>query len=153
MTLPLDCPESDCWQALLDPNLPPEQLGRFEQHLALCPTCQDRLDRAPEGEEELRQYARRVGDPTVAPADRFWDHEQGMETGQLNTDISHVRALTLTTDDKTLIVGGQDKKISFVCSSCGAKLKAKRALAGKKVKCSQCAQAVSVPSIQEGESN
>jgi WD40 repeat protein len=46
----------------------------------------------------------------------------------------------------------EQKEISFACSACGAKLKARGALAGKTVKCSQCAGAVSVPSIQAGES-
>ncbi len=47
------------------------------------------------------------------PIVRFWDVEQGKETGQLDTRISHVRALALTADDKTLIVGGQDKTLKI----------------------------------------
>ena len=37
--------------------------------------------------------------------------------------------------------------VSFSCANCGKSLKAKGELAGKKVKCTQCAQPVAVPSI------
>jgi DNA-directed RNA polymerase subunit RPC12/RpoP len=37
--------------------------------------------------------------------------------------------------------------VSFACSDCGKKLKAKAEMAGKKVKCSQCGMAVLVPSL------
>jgi hypothetical protein len=43
-------------------------------------------------------------------------------------------------------------RISFACAACGTKLKATAALAGKRVKCSHCAQAVVVPAIQAEES-
>ncbi|MCI0683734.1 MAG: serine/threonine protein kinase [Gemmataceae bacterium] len=69
MAAPLDCQEIECWQVLLDADLPPDQMGRLEEHLQSCPVCQDRLDLAPEGEAELRRWAGRVGDPTAAPAD------------------------------------------------------------------------------------
>ncbi len=39
--------------------------------------------------------------------------------------------------------------ISFSCSACGKKLKVKPELAGKKVKCPHCSQAVSVPASSE----
>jgi hypothetical protein len=42
--------------------------------------------------------------------------------------------------------------VSFPCSVCGRRLKAKPALAGKKVKCTQCGNAVVVPGTQAGES-
>jgi DNA-directed RNA polymerase subunit RPC12/RpoP len=37
------------------------------------------------------------------------------------------------------------------CSGCGRRLKGKAELAGKKLKCPQCGQAVLVPSVQAGE--
>ena len=40
--------------------------------------------------------------------------------------------------------------VSVTCSTCGKKLKARAELAGKRVKCPQCGQAVLVPSIQVG---
>ena len=64
MVAPQDCPEIECWQTLLDADVPPEQFERVERHLESCPNCQDRLDRASEEEEELRRCAQRVGDPT-----------------------------------------------------------------------------------------
>ena len=47
------------------------------------------------------------------PVVHFWDVEQGNETRHLDTGISHVRALALTADDKTLIVGGQHKTLKI----------------------------------------
>ena len=69
MVAPQDCPEIECWQALLDADVPPDQLERVERHLESCPNCQERLDLASDEEEELRRFARRVGDPTLAPPD------------------------------------------------------------------------------------
>jgi hypothetical protein len=65
----LECPEIDRWQVLLDSDPPPDQLERFEQHLEQCPACRVRLDLGSEHEEQLRRWARRVGDPTAGPAD------------------------------------------------------------------------------------
>jgi serine/threonine protein kinase len=70
MTTPLDCPGTEGWQSLLEPDLAPDQLSRWERHLQLCPACQDRLDRAADEEEEFRKRARRVGDPTAVPLDQ-----------------------------------------------------------------------------------
>jgi DNA-directed RNA polymerase subunit RPC12/RpoP len=42
--------------------------------------------------------------------------------------------------------------VAFPCSACGTKLKAKSALAGKRVKCPKCARAVVVPDATAGES-
>jgi serine/threonine protein kinase len=44
--------------------------------------------------------------------------------------------------------GAVPSVVSFSCSSCGKKLRARSELAGKKVKCTQCAKAVLVPSIK-----
>jgi serine/threonine protein kinase len=78
MSVPLDCPGIDCWQALLEVELPPEQIERFEHHLQECPACQSWLDRVEDAEVGLRRRARSVGDPTVAPVDptlaRFLEH-------------------------------------------------------------------------------
>jgi serine/threonine protein kinase len=41
--------------------------------------------------------------------------------------------------------------VSFPCPGCGKKLRVKAGLAGKKVKCPQCAQAVTVPGTGAGE--
>jgi hypothetical protein len=40
--------------------------------------------------------------------------------------------------------------LSFACGECGKDLKVKPELAGKKIKCPQCGQAVAVPSLQAG---
>ena len=69
MTTPLACPGTEGWQSLLDLDLEPDQLSRWERHLQSCPACQDRLDWAEADEEEFRERARRVGDPTAAPLD------------------------------------------------------------------------------------
>jgi hypothetical protein len=41
--------------------------------------------------------------------------------------------------------------VFFACSACGAKLKAKGTLTGKKVRCSRCAQTMPVPSVEAGK--
>src|SRR4051812_42723597 len=70
----LECPEIECWQALFDDTLPPEQWERHERHLESCPACQERLRRAQPGGETLRRLAREMGDPTIAPADPTLTH-------------------------------------------------------------------------------
>jgi serine/threonine-protein kinase len=69
MPAPPDCPEIECWPALLADTLPPDQRERYERHLESCPACQEQLDRSEAGWDALRQLGRRVGDPTVPPAD------------------------------------------------------------------------------------
>jgi serine/threonine protein kinase/DNA-directed RNA polymerase subunit RPC12/RpoP len=69
MTTASDCPGTEGWQSLLELDLEPDQLSRWERHLQSCPACQDRLDQASADEEELRKRVRRVGDPTAAPSD------------------------------------------------------------------------------------
>jgi hypothetical protein len=69
MPVPLDCPERTSWQALFAGTVPAEQRERYERHLEFCASCQARLDRPEEDEDDLLELARQVGDPTVAPAD------------------------------------------------------------------------------------
>ncbi|HJT78163.1 MAG TPA: protein kinase, partial [Gemmataceae bacterium] len=69
MPVPLDCPDTACWQALLDGAVSAEERERCERHLESCPACQERLDRADRCDGELLGRARRVGDPTTAPPD------------------------------------------------------------------------------------
>src|SRR5262249_12283005 len=65
----LDCPGTECWQALFSGTFPPDQVELYERHLDSCPACQARLDQAEEYRDELRRLGRQVGDPTVVPAD------------------------------------------------------------------------------------
>ncbi|HEV3080981.1 MAG TPA: serine/threonine-protein kinase, partial [Gemmataceae bacterium] len=67
-TAPLDCPAIESWQALFEDALPSDQRERYERHLEACVACQERLDQAEECEDLLRATGRRIGDPTVAPA-------------------------------------------------------------------------------------
>jgi serine/threonine-protein kinase len=69
MSAPLDCPEIECWQELLDDALPPEQEERLERHLESCLACQERLHRAEGCAETLRSVGRQFGDPTTTPRD------------------------------------------------------------------------------------
>jgi serine/threonine protein kinase len=69
MYAPLDCPELESWRALVAAALPPEEQERCERHLESCPVCRDHLDRTEGGGDDLLRLARRVGDPTAAPAD------------------------------------------------------------------------------------
>jgi serine/threonine protein kinase len=69
MAAPLDCPDVDCWQALFEDTLSPEQRQRWERHLEACPRCQERLEQPGEFGDLLRTCARRVGDPTLVPGD------------------------------------------------------------------------------------
>src|SRR5262245_47999220 len=69
MPAPPDCPGAEYWQALLADPLSPDEAERCERHLRSCPACQERLDRAEECRDQMLSLARRVGDPTAAPAD------------------------------------------------------------------------------------
>ena len=69
MSAPLDCPEMDCWQALFADALPPDQRERCERHLESCPVCQERLDRAEEGEAPAATGAQASATRPTAPAD------------------------------------------------------------------------------------
>ncbi len=69
MSRPLDCPDLECWQTLVDEQASPAERERIERHLETCPACQKRLDQFEELGDELRGLARQVGDPTVAPTD------------------------------------------------------------------------------------
>ncbi len=69
MSTPLVCSDNECRQTLHAVNLLPDQMDQLERHLQSCPSCQDLLDRTPEGEEEFRRWAGRVGDPMSASAD------------------------------------------------------------------------------------
>ncbi len=64
-----DCPDSPCWQALLEDALPLEQRERCERHLESCPNCQERIDLGEEYQAILRRLGRQFGDPTATPAD------------------------------------------------------------------------------------
>src|SRR5437868_6970494 len=48
MPAPLECPWSECCKAVFDPDLPPSERQRYEQHLESCATCQERLEQAEE---------------------------------------------------------------------------------------------------------
>jgi serine/threonine protein kinase len=67
MSAPLECPAVESWHTLLGADLPPEQWQRYERHLESCPACQERLDRAGESGDTLRQMGRELGDPTQVP--------------------------------------------------------------------------------------
>jgi serine/threonine protein kinase len=69
MTALLDCPEIDCWAALLGETLSLEQRDTFERHLETCPVCQERIDRAQECQDDLRKLGQQFGDPTRTPVD------------------------------------------------------------------------------------
>jgi hypothetical protein len=64
-----DCPQVECWEAVLDGTAPPDQRQDYEAHLESCPACQQRLDRAEEAGSPLRTLARRLGDPTATLGD------------------------------------------------------------------------------------
>jgi serine/threonine protein kinase len=59
----------ECWQALLGDALAPDEREQCERHLESCAACQERLHRAEECGEALRGLGRRLGDPTLVPAD------------------------------------------------------------------------------------
>jgi WD40 repeat protein len=69
VSAPPDCPAPESWQALFRDAVPPEQRERYERHLESCAACQERLDHDEAGGDEIREVGRKVGDPTVAPAD------------------------------------------------------------------------------------
>ncbi len=65
-----DCPETDRWQVLVGEGVAPDERARYERHLESCTACQHHLDLAEQEQgSELLSWARRVGDPTDAPAD------------------------------------------------------------------------------------
>jgi serine/threonine-protein kinase len=65
----LDCPDAECWRALLDVSLPAELCDRYQRHLDSCLACQGRLDETLPEQDEVLLLARRMGDPTARPAD------------------------------------------------------------------------------------
>jgi serine/threonine protein kinase len=66
----LDCPTTECWQALFSGTCPRDLSERYERHLESCPACQERLDRAEEtAGDELQSLGRQVGDPTAVPTE------------------------------------------------------------------------------------
>src|SRR5687767_444994 len=69
MPAEVQCPGMESWQALFGDVLPVDQRERYERHLESCPACQQRLDLHEEFGHSLRRCARRLGDPTAAPAD------------------------------------------------------------------------------------
>jgi DNA-directed RNA polymerase subunit RPC12/RpoP len=64
-----DCPAVECWQALFNEAVPPEQRAEYERHLESCAACQARLDRAEEGGEGILNLLRRSGGPDATPPD------------------------------------------------------------------------------------
>jgi serine/threonine-protein kinase len=58
-----------CRQALLDESIPAEEQERWERHVESCPACQEYFDQTDRCDAEMLSLARRVGDPTVTPAD------------------------------------------------------------------------------------
>jgi serine/threonine protein kinase len=69
MPASLDCPSPERWQTLLADNLGADEEERCEQHLRLCPACQELLARIGDPGDALLGLARQMGDPTGAPAD------------------------------------------------------------------------------------
>src|SRR3954454_19638967 len=69
MPAPLVCPGIECWEAVLTDTIPPGEQEEYERHLELCPACQERLHHAEGCGDALLRLVRRVGDPTVVPAD------------------------------------------------------------------------------------
>jgi serine/threonine protein kinase/WD40 repeat protein len=69
MSVTRSCPGSDCWQALLVADLPPDEREQLERHLELCPDCQTHLDQPLEDGDELLRLVRQVGSPATGSAD------------------------------------------------------------------------------------
>jgi hypothetical protein len=69
MSTRLDCPAAACWQLVLEQSLSADQRAPYEQHLEACPHCQDQIHRADVYATLVRDLGRRLGDPTVVPAD------------------------------------------------------------------------------------
>ncbi len=63
------------------------------------------------------------------------------------------KPVAVAVPDQTAKVEMPAPPIAFLCSHCGKNLKAKRELARKKVKCSQCGKAVLVPDAQPSTPN
>ncbi len=64
-----DCLDFEHWQTLVGDSPSHENLDRWEQHLASCATCQERLDHTEQCGEELKQWCRQFGDPTAVTAE------------------------------------------------------------------------------------
>ncbi|HKI36395.1 MAG TPA: serine/threonine-protein kinase [Gemmataceae bacterium] len=84
MSAPLSCPEIECWQALFDDGVPPEQRERYEQHLESCTACQEQLHHVEDHRDTLLTLVRQVGDPNAAPPDpnldRFLERLHGVKS-------------------------------------------------------------------------
>src|SRR5947209_4617571 len=73
----LECPEATCWTALLSATLPLDRREECERHLESCAVCQKHLEDAVDDSDRLLYVARRVGDPTLLPADPELSHIMG----------------------------------------------------------------------------
>jgi serine/threonine protein kinase len=75
--VPTNCPAPECWEALFDDRVPPDQRAAYECHLGSCTACQRRLDRADDADDVLRRLGRQTGDPADTAADpilqRVWE--------------------------------------------------------------------------------
>src|SRR4051812_21648607 len=69
MSAPLECPEFESWEVLLEDAAPSGEWDRYERHLEACRACQARLDRAEGQPEMLRRAGRQFGHPTRRPGD------------------------------------------------------------------------------------
>jgi anti-sigma factor RsiW len=151
MTARPDCPPAESWQALFGGELPPDQRERCEQHLESCAACQARLDGDEGCGEEIRGLARRVGDPTAAPADptlvQVVDRVLHEVPGPERPAPAEPPELYFLRP-----AGTASPPIAVHCPGFGHNLKVRAGLAGKKVKCPRCGQPVPVPAGKAADS-
>jgi len=128
MAKPTTCPEASELKRLAIADFAPEEMEPLLQHLQDCDACLSRVQ-------------------TLAPKDT------------LVTVLAKAKSLAENPDDPVLtgLIARLAKlgeapaaqpapsKLNFACSKCGKNLKVKPELAGKKVKCPGCGQAVPVP--------
>ncbi len=69
MPAAIECPREDELLAVFDDRGPFNRREELESHVEACPQCQERLDRDEADLDSLRRVGKRVGDPTIVPAE------------------------------------------------------------------------------------
>jgi serine/threonine protein kinase len=133
------CPVPGEWQKLATGHLPPAEMEPLFKHLEACATCLHQVQALTASDTLLDALAKVK---TVA---------NGPEEEMVSRLIERLNQLGGPAAPTPRPKAAPAAMVSFPCARCGKNLKAKAVLAGKKVKCPQCAQALLVPENKASE--
>jgi len=131
------CPDPSRFQQLAANRLPEAEKEALLGHLESCDVCAGKVEKLPEPDAlaNLLRHAQTVPERgSRAAIDTLIDR------------LSRLRPADAPTgDEPTLPPVSSAALVSFACPACGKQGKIKADLAGKKVRCPRCRQAVLVP--------